>query len=112
MLKILRILLALACLLAALGCAPSPREALIGAWEIVSGSSRAEWEFQENGDFRMEVDGSLFETTFQFVDDDTIRIVAPKDFGGQDATLDFRIQGDQLTLTSQAGDSITFNRVK
>ncbi len=94
-----------------LGCGASPRQALYGKWEYVAGDTVHIWEFKEDGTFVMQIDDGTMESTFSFVDDDTFTIAAPDAFGGDDATLDFKVEGDQLTLLSN-GNSIIFTRVK
>ena len=114
--RILGVFVAVVLLLSALGCggAASGRAALYGKWgyEEPSSGMTIEFEFKQDGTLTMGASGITFDMKYEFVDDDTIKIVDETGmFGGEDATMDFKVNGDTLSLTVE-GETMDLKKVK
>jgi hypothetical protein len=111
-LRVLSLFVVIVLLLSAVGCgAATGRAALYGNWNFESSGTTMVWEFKSDGTFILHSDAADIQTKYEFVDDDTITIFAPPDIGGDDMTLDFKIEGDNLSLTSN-GVTQVLTRVK
>jgi hypothetical protein len=101
-------------------CSVGGRSALIGKWtpEIApQGQSITIIEITTGGKFRQENGGVVQEITYQFINDNTISLIAAESQGGS-TQLKFVVQGDRLKLTpidptsNQPGAETAFMRVK
>lgn len=114
--RILSAFVAMILLLSALGCGggASGRAALYGKWEYTDASTslNMQFEFKQDGTLTLGASGITFDLKYEFVDDDTIKLVDDTGmFGGDNATMDFKVEGDKLSLTSQ-GQTQVLTKVK
>lgn len=111
-LRVLSILAIFVLLLSAVGCGgASGRAALYGKWNFSYSDSSYIWEFTADGKMFIGEGEMQLETTYVFVDDDTATIKAPAGTNGEDLTFDFKIEGDNLSLTSN-GVTQVLTRIK
>jgi len=109
------IVCALALLLSALGCDSGPRAALYGKW-VQDGTSSTGlavyWEFTNNGELIFTSGEAALRLNYAFLDDDTIEIEESlvSDLGG--VPIDWKVEGDRLTLSLSADNTATFTRAK
>lgn len=115
--KISRVLIAfvaMVLLLSALGCGSSSRDGLYGKWELKDQASNTTmiFEFKQDGILSLSIpDVNTVAIQYQFVDDDTIKLIGADFLGGGESNMDFKIEGDQLTLTFE-GQPEVLTRVK
>ncbi len=105
--RVFSLLAVVVLLLSAVGCGGATgRSALYGTWDWNANDSAMTWEFKSDGAFVLEQSGVTIETKYEFVDDDTIKIIAPADIDGEDMILDFKVDGDNLTLSANGVDQL------
>jgi hypothetical protein len=113
--RVLSAFVAMILLLSALGCGggASGRAALYGKWGLTDEASglTMEFEFKQDGTLTLGVSGMTVDMKFEFVDDDTIKLTGADVLGGSDTTMDFKVEGDKLTLTVD-GESQVLTKVK
>ncbi len=113
--RILSAFIAMILLLSALGCGggASGRAALYGKWSLADEASgmTMEFEFKQDGTLTLGVSGMSVDMKYEFVDDDTIKLTGMEALGGTDTTMDWKVEGDTLTLTAD-GQAQTLTRVK
>ena len=113
--RIIGIFVAVVLLLSALGCGGGGgRAALYGKWALEDPTSgmTLEFEFKQDGTLTIGASGITFDMKYEFVDDDTIKLTgADMLTGGETAEMDFKVDGDKLTLTVE-GESQVLNKVK
>ena len=95
-------------------CAVTARNALIGKWD--NPTQGVTLEFTMDGHMRQTGQGVTQELGFQFLNDNTITLIAPA-AAGEPQKIAFRVAGDTLTLdlgADQSGQaqSIELKRVK
>lgn len=114
--RILSAFVAMVLLLAALGCGggASGRAALYGKWEYADAASglTMQFEFKQDGTLTLGASGITFDMKYEFVDDDTIKLTDSEMLtGASDTTMDFKVEGDKLTLTAD-GQAQVLTKVK
>lgn len=96
-------------------CAVTARNALIGKWDNTT--QGVTLEFTMDGHMRQTGQGVTQELGYQFLDDNTITLLAPAS-AGQAQKIAFHVAGDKLTLDLGADQTtgqtqlVDFQRVK
>jgi hypothetical protein len=112
--RLLIVFALVAILLAACGgSGPNLKEEIIGAWEIYDEDMDMTmvFDFQEEGQLAISVEGISLDGSYTWEDDDTIKITMSFAGESEDLVGDVAINGDQMTITAD-GDTETFTRVK
>jgi hypothetical protein len=97
----LRIIAAIALLLAMAGCGNST---IVGKWRMMGGSNATLWEFSSNGAVLV---GDL-RGKYEFGDRDRIKIQTPF----ATTVYQMKISGDRMTLQEPGGSKLEFTRIK
>jgi uncharacterized protein (TIGR03066 family) len=90
------------------------QEEIIGKWEIRDETMGVTmvFDFQEDGALIIWLEGVPISGSYTWLDDTTVQMTMMITEQSQDITGEAKIRGDQLTITTDQGESETLTRVK
>ena len=112
--RLLSILAILMLILTACGGGTNIQEEIIGQWEIRDETLGVAmiFSFKEDGALTIWMDDMPIDGTYTWMDDTTVQMTMTMGEQRQDITGKVKIDGDQLTITNELGETETLTRVE